>query len=63
MVDSSGNRRNNAQRLAVRHDTLGALEVANVLIADIDVHKAAQLALLVVELLTKLRVLLDLVRQ
>src|SRR5690242_2280190 len=60
---SAGNGGDNTDRLAIGHLRLDALEMANILIADVDVDEVAQLALVVIELLAELRMLLDQVRQ
>src|SRR6266498_650520 len=63
LVTAASDSWNNTHRLAIRHGRLHTLKVADVLIADVDIYETAQLALLVVELLAKLRVLLDQTRQ
>ena len=52
-----------ADRFAVRHVCVRTLEIANVLVADIDVDEVAKPALLVVDLLAELRMLFGQVRQ
>ena len=50
-ADAAGDRRDDAQRVAGLHRRLLAIEVADVFVVQVDVDEAAQLALVVVEVL------------